>query len=463
MGKNSNQIDMLHGPLWGKIFVFSLPLIASGILQQSFNAVDVAVIGSYDTSRAMAAVGSNGPIISIMVNLFLGIAVGANVVIANYIGQRHDSAVKRSVGTVAVVSVVSGLILLVAGTTLARPILELMSAPPDVIDLATLYLRIYFCGMPFMMAYNFGSAIMRSMGDTRRPFYALMVATVVNTVLDWVLVACFDMGVAGVAIGTVVANAVNAGIIVWLLMREPEPFRLDLRKIGMSGVDLRKMLQIGVPAGLQGMVFSISNVFIQSSINKFGADAVAGSAAALTYEAYCYYIINSFGAATIAFVSQNYGAGLYSRCRKAVSICMTYAASLSLIADIGIVWGEHVFLSVFTSDPEVVRYASIRLHTALMFQWLASSYEISGAYMRGLGYSVLPMVLTIFGTCVLRLVWVYTVHPVYNDFHVLMLVYPVSWIITGTAVVTAALILQHRLFGGRPDKPQPPVAVEAGK
>ena len=207
MGKNSNQIDMLHGPLWGKIFVFSLPLIASGILQQSFNAVDVAVIGSYDTSRAMAAVGSNGPIISIMVNLFLGIAVGANVVIANYIGQRHDSAVRRSVGTVAVVSVASGLILLVAGTTLARPILELMSAPPDVIDLATTYLRIYFCGMPFMMAYNFGSAIMRSMGDTRRPFYALMAATVVNTVLDWVLVACFGMGVAGVAIGTVGASA----------------------------------------------------------------------------------------------------------------------------------------------------------------------------------------------------------------------------------------------------------------
>ena len=285
--KKSVQVDMLHGPLWGKILTFSLPLIASGILQQSFNAVDVAVIGQYSTKQAIAAVGSNGPIISILVNLFLGIAVGANVVIATYLGQKHDSAVRRSVSTVAIVSVASGVLLLLAGTLLARPILEAMSAPPDVIDLAAQYLRIYFCGMPFIMIYNFGSAILRSVGDTKLPFYSLLVATVCNMLLDWLFVAVFGMGVDGVAWATVIANALNAAIIVWFLTREPEPVTLSLKRWSMSVPDFRKMLQIGIPAGLQGIVFSFSNIFIQSAINKFGADAIAGSAAALTYEAYC--------------------------------------------------------------------------------------------------------------------------------------------------------------------------------
>lgn len=453
--KDSKMMDMLHGPLWGKILFFSLPLIASGILQQSFNAVDVAIIGSHDTTQAMAAVGSNGPVISIMVNLFLGIAVGANVVIANYIGQRNNGGVSRSVGTVAVVSVVSGVILMLCGTVFARRILELMSAPPDVIDLAARYLSIYFCGMPFMMIYNFGAAVLRSVGDTRRPFYALAVATVVNLVFDWVFVTQFGMGVSGVAVATVIANGVNAAIVVAFLLREPEPVRFNPHNIKVSRADLIKMLRIGIPAGLQGMVFSISNIFIQSAINRFGADAVAGSSAALTYEAYCYYIISSFAAATIAFVGQNYGAGQFGRCKRAVAICMVYSMGVSLMANLVIVWQHKACMAVFTSDPEALRYALIRLHTALMFQWIASSYEVAGAYMRGLGYSVLPMLLTVLGTCVLRLVWVGTVHRHFGDFRVLMSVYPVSWVVTGVAVVAAALMLQHQLFRGGDGKPCP--------
>lgn len=437
---------MLHGPLWGKIFMFTVPLIASGILQQSFNAVDVAMVGRYSTSQAIAAVGSNGPIISILVNLFLGIAVGANVVIANYLGQRDHNAVKRSISTVAIIAILSGLLLLGLGVCLARPILEAMSAPPDVIDLATTYLRIYFCGMPFAMVYNFGSAIMRSVGDTKLPFYSLLVATVCNFVLDWVFVAVWDFGVDGVAWATVISNAVNAAIIVYFLTREPEPVTLHLGRWTLHGSDFRKMLQIGIPAGLQGMVFSISNIFIQSAINKFGSDAIAGSAAALTYEVYCYYIIAGFCAATIAFTGQNYGAGNLDRCRKVVRICMTYSVVLCGLANVLITWQGTACLGVFTTDPEVVRYGLMRFHTVLIVQCLASSYEVSGSYMRALGYSMTPMILTIFGTCVLRLLWIYTYAAKHPSFETLMGIYPITWVITGIMVITAALIVQRKAF-----------------
>lgn len=443
--RKSKTVDMLNGPLWGKILVFALPLIASGILQQSFNAVDIAIIGRYSTSQAIAAVGSNGPIISIMVNLFLGIAVGANVVIANYLGQKHHSAVRNSISTVAIVSLISGVVLLLIGVSLARPILEAMNAPEDVIDLAGTYLRIYFCGMPFMMIYNFGAAILRSIGDTRMPFYSLVIATIVNLVLDWVFVAEFGMGVDGVAWATVIANGVNAAIIVWILAREPDPVTLTFKGWKLSMHDLKKMLQIGIPAGLQGMVFSISNIFIQSSINSFGSDAIAGSAAALTYEVYCYYIVVAFCAAVIAFTGQNYGAGNLIRCRKIFAICMFYASTLCLLANILIVLNENTCISVFSKDPAVMNYARLRFHYVLLFQCLASSYEISGAYMRGLGHSLSPMILTIFGTCILRLAWVYTIAADYHTFEVLMSIYPITWVITGILVVIAALRLQHKL------------------
>ena len=455
--RTAGQVDMLNGPLAGKIFVFTIPLIASGILQQSFNAVDVAVIGRYSTSQAIAAVGSNGPIISILVNLFLGIAVGANVVIANYLGQKHPEAVRRSVSTVAVVSLLSGALLLLLGVGLARPILEAMSTPDDVIDLAAQYLRIYFCGMPFTMIYNFGSAIMRSVGDTRLPFYSLLVATLCNFVLDWLFVAVLGMGVDGVAWATVIANAVNAFIIVIFLMREPDPVTLRLRigRRDFSIADFRKMLQIGIPAGLQGMVFSISNIFIQSAINSFGSDAVAGSATALTYESYCYYIVVGFNAAAIAFTGQNYGAG---KLRRVVTLCMLMSVGLCAAANALIVWQENFCIGIFTSDPEVARYAMIRFHTVLVFQCLASSYEVGGSYMRGLGHSVSPMVLTIFGTCILRLAWVYTIARTHHTFEMLMMIYPITWIITGVMVVTAAIRLQRRLSRESREKSSVPLS-----
>lgn len=442
-------MDMTSGPLANKILLFSLPLIASGILQQSFNVVDVAVIGNYSDKSAIAAVGSNGPIISIIVNLFIGVSVGANAVIARFIGEGRADEVRDSVSTVAWTSIVSGVLLLLIGCSLSRPILELMSAPPDVIDLANRYLKIYFVGMPFLMVYNFGGAILRSIGDTPKLFYSLAIANIVNVILDFLFVGALNMGVAGVAWGTVIANAVNAAIIVYYLNREPDPYKLTLTpsRWKMSVPDLKEILRIGVPAGLQGMIFSFSNIFIQASINKFGAAAIAGSATALTYEAYCYFVVAGINGAAIAFTSQNYGARKPQRCKRVWEICMAYSVGIMVICNLlFVVFAKDVF-QVFTSDPDVIHYASIRFHTVLIYQWVACSYEISGSYMRGLGYSVIPMMLTVFGTCVLRLFWVWIFPSIDYSFGTLLAIYPISWIITGIMVIAAAFIVQHKVFG----------------
>ncbi len=424
---------------------FALPLIAGGVLQQSFNAVDVAVVGHYSTAQALGAVGGNTMVISILINLFLGVSMGVNVVLANYIGRRDESGIGRSISTAAALALVSGIILMVAGVCFARPILEAMGSPEDVIELATLYLEIFFLGMPFMMIYNFGAAIMRSRGDTRRPFCILVVSGVVNTLLNLLLVIEFDMSVAGVAIATVVANAVNAALMVRLLRREPEPYRLHLRHMRFHKTELRKILNIGIPAGLQGMVFSFANIFIQTAVNGYGSGAVAGAAVAVNYEFYCYFIISAFAQAAVAFTGQNYGAGLFKRCQRIFIISMVLSVISSGVCNVLIATCSDTFAGIFSKDANVLSYAAVRLEYVLMFQWVACSYEIAGAVLRGLGYSMTPTVITLAGTCVLRLVWVYAVNPVFNSFDVLMTVYPLSWVLTGAVMVGAYVIITRRI------------------
>lgn len=435
---------MLHGPLGRKILLFALPLAASSVLQQMFNAVDVAVVGRFASSEALAAVGSNSPVINLLVNLFVGISMGANVVIANYLGQKNDAGVRRAVGTAGVVALAGGLFLMILGLTVARPILELMGAPDNVIDLATLYLRIYFLGMPFIMVFNFGSAILRSMGDTRRPLLCLVVSGVINTILNLVLVIGFGRGVDGVAIATVVANVVNAVMVVCMLRRIKGPTRLDYSALRVSGGELKKMLQIGVPAGVQGMVFSFSNVVIQSAVNGFGSAAMGGSAAALTYEQFCYFFMSAFCGAAVTFVGQNFGAGEKERCRRVFKTCMIMAVGVTAGLNITIVVFREFFTSLFSTDPEVIEFASVRMLTALSFQCLASSYEVSGSVLRGMGHSSLPAVMTVFGTCVLRLLWVYLALPLHPTFGFLMAVYPISWVVTGAMVVTAYIRIRRK-------------------
>lgn len=433
----SNEIDMLNGPLFRKILLFALPMAASSLLQELFNSVDVAVVGHFVGSKALAAVGSNAPVIGLLINLFVGISMGASAIISNHIGQQDAKSIRNAIDTVALVAVASGCFLLVLGLVAARPILTWMGTPPDVLDDAVMYLRIYFLGMPFIMTFNFGAAVLRSMGDTRRPLYILVGAGVINTLLNLLFVICFRMGVAGVAVATGVANMFSAAFIVWLLRRESEPYRLHFDKLKINRTELSRMLRIGVPAGVQGVIFSLSNVVVQSSINNYGADAIAGSAAALNFEYYCYFIIQGFNGAAISFIAQNYGAGKIDRVRRIFWTCMASSVVFSAFFNWLFAWQSDFFLGFFSDVSQVHHYGGIRMHIVLALQFIASSYEIAGSSLRGMGKSLLPAVLTVFGTCLLRIVWVYAVCPQWQGYDVLMMVYPVSWVLTGLLVLTA--------------------------
>lgn len=443
-----NEIDMLHGPLLAKIIIFAMPLAASSILQQLFNSVDVAVVGRFDSSYALAAVGSNGPVISLLINLFLGISMGANVVISNHIGQKDNNLTKYAIRTTAATALFSGLALAVIGVLAARPILTIMGTPTEVLDMAVRYLRIYFIGTPFLLIYNFGSAILRSKGDTSRPLYILVIAGIINTVLNLILVIVFHMGVAGVAIATDIANVFSAASIIFLLIREEEPYRLNLRSIGINKNELKSMLMIGVPAGLQGMVFSFSNVLLQTTINSHGADAVAGSAAAVNFEYYCYFIISAFNGAAITFIAQNYGAGNYNRVKRIYWLCLGLSTLLSVASAQLFIWQKNFFVSLFTTDASVAEYAYTRMLIVLLWQFIACSYEISASAMRGMGKSMLPTLLTIVGTCLLRVVWVFAVCPVWTSYQTIMIVYPITWITTGIMVFTAFHITARKKLAG---------------
>lgn len=441
----TSKVDMLNGPLFMKILIFALPLAASSLLQQLFNSVDVAIVGHFASSKALAAVGSNAPVISLLINLFVGISMGANVVISNHIGQHDNASIQRAVSTVALVSVISGLLLMCIGLGVSRPILELMDTPTDVIDMAVLYLRIYFVGIPFFLIFNFGAAVLRSMGDTRRPLYILVAAGIINTLLNLIFVICFGMGVEGVAIATAIANVVSAACIVWLLRREPGPLQLNFKHLRIYRKELKRMLQIGVPAGLQGMVFSVSNVVVQSAINGYGSAAIAGSAAAVNFEYYCYYIIVACNGAAISFIGQNYGARKYDRVRRIYRICLLMGLVGCFAANALFTWQHDLFLGCFSTDPEVLRYGTIRMEGVLLFQFIACSYEVTGSALRGMGESMLPTLMTVFGTCVLRMVWVFAIVPHYTGFAQLLQVYPLSWVLTGIMVVIAYKVRMRRL------------------
>lgn len=444
-GKTSSKVDMLGGNLVANIIMFALPLIASGILQQSFNSVDVAVVGRWVGREALAAVGSPGPIVTLIVNLFVGISVGANVVIATLIGQKNEDGIRKAVQTSWVLSIICGVAIMCIGLAACKPLLRMVSTPDDVIGLAGEYLSIFFLGMPFMMIYNFGSAIMRSTGDTRRPFYALVIGGIVNVALNLLLVIVFDMGVAGVGIATVVANMVNAGIITYWLTHEEGPYRVNIRSFRLSRSQMKRIFQIGMPAGLQGVVFSFSNVFVLGGVNSFGSAAAAGSSVALTYEVYCYFIMVGFVQATMAFTSQNYGAGQLERCKRIFRMCMLMSILCCGTVNGIIAWQHNFFSEIFTSDPEAMEFAAKRLTIVLSLQWMASTYEISGAAMRGYGYSMTPTLLTILGTCIIRVPWVIAVVKFGHSFNSLMWVYPFTWLISGSFVIAAYFIVVNKI------------------
>lgn len=444
--QKKNTIDMTHGSLWNKLLLFALPLAASSILQQLFNSVDTAVVGRFASSRALAAVGSNSSLIALMINLFIGISLGSNVIISRYIGQKAEEHVKGAIHTAIVVALCSGIFVLVLGQFIARPVLTLMGTPKDVLDLAVLYLRIYFLGMPFIMLYDFSSSILRSIGDSRRPLYALIAAGIINTGLNLILVIVFHLGVSGVAIATVVSNIVSSGILFYILLHEQEPIRVKLSGLSIDWGELKKILIIGVPAGLQGMVFSLANVCIQSMINSFGSNAIAGSAAALNFEFFAYFMVNAFAQTTVTFTSQNYGAGDFQRCKKVYRLCMIFSVIFCGLLSGVFVLGRDFFIRLYTTDPNVLTFAVQRLLIVTTLELLTSTYEISGGAMRGFGHSLTPALITVVGSCVLRLIWINTVCRAVHEFWVVMIIYPISWVLTGTVMITAYLLLRRKLM-----------------
>lgn len=427
---------MQRGPVLRNMIVFALPLLASGVLQQSFNSVDVAVAGRFAGSQALAAVGVNGPVVGLLVNLFMGLSVGVNVVIANHIGSGNRSRVSRAVGASVFLAVVCGIIMAAITLAVARPIHRYLGTPPEVIDQAVAYLRILAVGMPFMLLYNFCAAVLRSIGDTTRPFFILVAAGVVNVGLNLLFVIAFGMGADGVAWGTAIANIVSCAIICLILLRSPADIRLIPANIRPDRQELAKVVRIGLPAGLQGTVFSISNVFIMSAINSFGAIAAAGSAAGINFEFYNYFVMTGFIQTAVAFAGQNYGAGQISRALRVYRISIVMSMIVCGLAGALMVVFRHPLLHLFSADPAVLAYAAERVLVVLTFQFIASYYEIAGGVMRAFGHSMTPTLIIIFGTCALRLLWV-GIFPADGTFAALMAVYPVSWLLTDIIMFAA--------------------------
>lgn len=425
---------MLNGGLAGKLILFSVPLAFSSILQQLFNSADVAVVGRFANATAMAAVGSCVALVGIFVNLIVGLSVGPNAVLANLIGQDKRERINEMLHTILAFGAVLGVGLMCLGWISAKPVLELSGTPESVMEEALLYIRIYFVCVPFMMIYNFGAAALRSFGDTRRPMYYLIISGTVNVILNLILVICFHLGVAGVAIATLISNILSAAMVLFYLSRRKDEFMFRVNRLRIQKEYLGKILSIGVPAGIQGAIFSVSNVFIQSGINSFGEDAIAGSSLAINFEYFTYDIANAFAQAAVTFTSQNYGAGNVKRCRKIFWYSMLFGFGFTeILCIIFMIW-DKFFVGIYTTSAAVMAYGLSRLHHVCSLEGLTATYEVESAALRGMGKSLEPAVFTILGTVVFRVVWLLTVFRLVPTFEALMYVYIASWIFTGAAL-----------------------------
>ncbi len=441
------NIDMVHGSIGDKVLLFAVPLASTGILQQMFNAADIAVIGQFCGKNAMAAVGSNSPLIGLMVTFFIGISLGANVVISRFTGQKNEEGVCGAVHTAILMAVLCGIFMTIFGELAAPPVLRLLSVPAEIMDMATLYLRVYLLGMPVILLYNFESAIFRSQGDTRTPLISLFVSGIINVGLNVFFVVVLGMTVDGVAAATVISNAVSSALLFYFLVRSDTAIRVQRRKFHIHRHALKEILRIGIPAGLQSMVFSLSNICIQSAINSLGADVIAASAAAFNIEIFAYYIINSFGQACTTFVGQNYGAEQFDRCRRVTRICMIQDMLFTALIAGTIFFSGGFLLHLFNGDPAVISFGMIRMRYILSAELVNVVIEVLSGCLRGYGYSMIPAFLSLFGICGVRISWVYTIFRHIPTFDILMMVYPISWIVTACAITVSYLVLRKRMTG----------------
>ena len=445
--RRSRSVDMLHGPIGSQLVLFALPLALTGILQQLFNAADVAVIGRFVGKNAMAAVGSNASVISLLLNLFVGISLGANVVISKFIGQQEREGIRRAVHTSVVVAVISGLFLTLLGELLTGPIIHWMGVPAEIEGMSETYLRVYLLGMPVILLYNFESAIFRSKGDTRTPLMCLIVSGIANVVLNLILVLVAHLDVAGVAIATVTSNLIGAGMRLFSLLRDQGDVSVRWRELRIDPVVLREMLRIGVPSGVQSMMFSLSNILIQFAINSLGAEVMAASSAGFNIEVMAFYVTSSFGSACTTFVGQNFGAWQLGRCRRVTRISMIQNVLFSACISLGILLFARPLLRIFNQDPAVLDYGVTRLWYILLVQPLNAVIEIISGSMRGYGRSLEPALVSLFGICGVRILWVCTGFRRAGTYAALLAAYPMSWAVTAAALAVlyfAVMLRQWR-------------------
>ena len=426
----AKRINPLEGSLWDKILAFALPLAATSIIQQLFNSCDVATVGQFSGSHSLAAVGSTAPITNLFITIFVGFSVGANVIISRFLGAQREDRANQAIHTALVLSVITGFIVSIIGEIIARPLLELMSTPKEVLPLAVLYLRVCFIGMFFLTIYNFESAILR--------------AGTINDVLNLVFVILFKLDVAGVALATTIADATSSLLLFRILYKEEGALQVRLDRMKMEWVYIKEILVIGIPAAIQGMLFNISNIIIQSAINSLGADIVAASTVALNFEMYSYFLITGFAQAAITFTSQNYGAKNYKRCIQSIRWCMLLGTLFTGAISALFVSFSPVLAGIFTSDSAIVKIACIRIAIVVTFEVLNMTIEIMSGALRGLGNPMISTVLCIVFTCALRLAWIFIIFARVQTFQSVLVVYPVSWAVTSASIVIAYLVVKKK-------------------
>ena len=447
MKKNKYEIDMCNGTIMDKLISFALPLMVSGILQLMFNAVDIIVVGRFSGSQALAAVGSTTALINVFTNLFIGVSLGANVLAARFYAAGKDKEMSETVHTAITLALVSGVVMAVVGLVFSRWALEIMGTPADVIDQSTLYMRIYFLGMPFFMVYNYGAAILRAVGDTKRPLMFLVVAGGINAVLNMFLVIAFHMGVAGVAIATVISQMISCLLVLRCLYKTDGSYQLRFSRLCMKKFYLVQIFQVGIPAGIQSTVINISNALLQSSVNSFGSTAMAGYTAANNVLGFLYASVNAVTQACMSFTSQNYGVGKYKRMDRVLLDC----GILSFIIAFVLGCGSYIFggeiLKIYTEDPEVIRCGVEILSITTVPYFLCGIMDLFPGALRGMGHSGVPMILSIIGTVGTRIVWIFWIFPEYRSLYTLFISYPASWAITIVMQVICFIFVRRTVHG----------------
>lgn len=441
--KNQNksyEMNMTTGPLFKKVILFGIPLMLSGILQLLFNAADMIVAGQFIGSSALAAIGSTSSLINLLINIFMGLSVGSSVVVGHFYGANSKKDVEETVHTAIYISLISGIFLAFIGYFLTKPLLVLMGTPSDVLNQAVIYMQVYFLGMPVMLLYNFGSAILRAVGDTRRPLYYLLLAGILNVILNIGFIVIFHMGVVGVALATILSQCVSAYLIMRCLMKQEGSVKFSFQKLKISPDKLKSIIRVGLPAGIQGAIFSVSNVLIQSSINQFGSIAMAGSTATANLEGFVYTAMNSFYQTCLSFTSQNHGAKEYGRIKKILLYCLVLVIIVGGLLSFLVKLNGASLLRLYNTDPEVIEFGLLRLNIIFSTYFLCGMMDVMVGSLRGMGFSIVPMIVSLLGACGFRILWIIFIFPFFHTLPGLFVVYPLSWAITLLAHTITFLI-----------------------